>query len=317
MSAGSLGRKVWRLTAVCVWVESERDWCCHYVLDSSYLLALPAFGEHRPVGSKYALVPVQAHLGCSLCWEIPAPLKGVLLRAPARGMLEQLVGWGGGTDKNQPVVGTGGGSREPLEAGVCSRGSGHCTLTWRPSPRAGGAEVPWSWGQQASCRGPGRPWPTVHLAAGVRGAPPGCRSVPPGTRLTLLIGTWCLEDVPAPWRRALHRQASPAHPHTPSRDPCAGQAGALVPPLPPALGTLPAPSRPQSCSAPQPWPPSPPGVATPAVHTRHCPESLGLSRCLVIMTVTELTPRAHVSTRSHPATEAVDSETDIHSLRQM
>lgn len=36
------------------------------------------------------------------------------------------------------------------------------------------------------------------------------------------------------------------HPHAPSWDPCSGQAGALVPPLPPALGSLPAPSRPPS-----------------------------------------------------------------------
>ena len=135
------------------------------------------------------------------------------------------------------MAGTGGGGREPPEAGVCSRGSEHCTPTWRPSPRAGGAEAPWWWGQQALCRGHGRPWPTVHHAAGVRGAPPGRWSVLPGTPLTLLIGTWCLEDVPAPGRCALHCQASPAHPHTPSWDPCAGRVGALVPPLPPALGT--------------------------------------------------------------------------------
>lgn len=51
MSAGSLGRKVWRLTAVCVWVESERDWCCHYVLDSSYVSGL-ASSCCKTAGSK-------------------------------------------------------------------------------------------------------------------------------------------------------------------------------------------------------------------------------------------------------------------------
>ena len=44
-------------------------------------------------------------------------------------------------------------------------------------------------------------------------------------------------------------------PHARSWDPRAGQAGALVPPLSPALGTLPAPSRLQNLPAPRPWPP--------------------------------------------------------------
>ena len=51
MSAGSLGRKVWRLMAVCVWVERKRAWFCHYVLDSSYVSGL-ASSCCKTAGSK-------------------------------------------------------------------------------------------------------------------------------------------------------------------------------------------------------------------------------------------------------------------------
>lgn len=51
MSAGSLGRKVRRLTAVCVWVERERAWSCHHVLDSSYVSGL-ASSCCKTAGSK-------------------------------------------------------------------------------------------------------------------------------------------------------------------------------------------------------------------------------------------------------------------------
>lgn len=109
------------------------------------LLALPAFGEHRPVGSKYALVPVQAHLGCSLCWEIPAPLKGVLLRAPARGMLEQLVGEWKRSTRNpgghgaQTFLGRLLGKKFSLGSGVTSRSAKGRSLG--PVPTPGSAQL--------------------------------------------------------------------------------------------------------------------------------------------------------------------------------
>lgn len=182
--------------------------------------------------------------------------------------------------------------------GVCSRGSRHCAPTRRPSPRAGGAEAPWRCAHQAQCRGPGRPWPAVHLAAVVWAAPPNCQSVPPGTRLTLPTGTFpgaqrtsrlpggvpstarrLLCPSPRPQLGPLHRTGggpcTPTAPH-PGDSPCSVQA-----------------SEPPCSSAMAPrhhWGrPLPPFL--------RATESLGLGRCLVISTVTELTdstgPRQH------------------------
>lgn len=105
---------------------------------------------------------------------------------------------------------------------------------------------------------------------------------------------WCLEDVLAPGRRALHSQAPPVStPMPPAGAPAQDRRGPLYPHCRPPCSdqaALPAP-RPHPTPTPRRrW-------GRPFLPFVRAAESLGLSRCLVILTVTELTdsmgPRQH------------------------
>lgn len=150
---------------------------------------------------------------------------------------------------------------------------------------AGLVQGPWQ--TLAHCaprrRSPGCPSWTLECAAWDAAHPPD-RNLVPGRRPSSLEVRPALSGISCP---SPHSQLGPLR----------RTGGGPCTPTAPRPGDLPAPSRPQSRSAPQPRPLSLPGVATPTVHSHHCLESLGLGRCLVITTVTELTPWAHVSTR--------------------
>lgn len=174
---------------------------------------------------------------------------------------------GGGSDKSQPVAGTRGGAWEPR--------SGHCATTRRPSRRARGAEAPWQCAHQARCRGPGRPWAAGVYRLGRRltlptGAFPGARrmSWPPGgapsTVRHLLYPPPCPQL--GPLLRTGRGPCTPTAPR-PGVSPCSIQA-----------------------ALPAPWPHPPRRRwGRPFLPFVRAAESLGLSRCLVILTVTELT----------------------------
>ena len=150
--------------------------------------------------------------------------------------------------------------------------------------RAGLVQGPWQTLAHCAphCRSPGCPSRPPECAAWDAAHPPD-RNLVHGRRLSSLEARPALSGISCPSPHPAGTPAQdgrgPLYPHCPLPwgPPCSIQTAELL------------------CSSATAR--SPPGVATPTLHTRHCLESLGLGRCLVITMVTELTPWAHVSMR--------------------